>query len=196
MPCLQQFYGKSNMYGKDYPYAQTRLADTVVRLEKDGIPIYILSIHPVNGEVQYQLLSGVDSNEISVCHLDDINTCPVPLGYTNTSNYGALYLERMPVRRYRQGLRRDNMICKDGIRVDVISWANIDKTIRGDYPTLKEAYKSTASTGRSMAWARNWAVDGAGILYKSNKVGLFKAGLVPVLEKNFTYLKEALEEEL
>lgn len=176
------------MYGKDYAYANTRLADTVVRLEVDGTPIWVHVVHD-DGKVVYQLLEGGDDK---FCHLDDIDTCPVPLGYVNTTK-GCHFLERMPVRRYRQGLRRDNMILKNGLNAGVLAWKDIAKTIVGTFPTFKAAMETAKKIISPVAWHRHWAIDGNGQLhYKGNVVGVMQ-GRAQVLGKKYQYLKEALE---
>jgi hypothetical protein len=182
------------MYGRDYHYANTRLADTVVRLEKCGTPIYLHTVHG-NGEVVYETLD-VKNAPHQVCHLDDVNTCPVPLGYVNHQG-GCSFIERMPVRRYRQGLRRDNMVSRDGTNVSRLAWEHIAKTIKGEYPSLEKCVKDSINNGAVYAWSRNWAIDWqSNIYYKGTLVGTKTSKTSFELKPRYQYLKEALEESL
>jgi hypothetical protein len=198
------------MYGKDYAYAATRLDGTVASLN-NGTPIFIQKVRN-NGAVEYNLLTEID-NPVDRFHqviLDGVCTSPVLLGYANT-DYGAVYVTRMPVRRYKQGLRRgENMLCLNGDPRQV-TWAQIDLCIKGEYPSFKEAknilsntagyvspFKGLANKKKdSVAWHRHWALKSDGCFeYR----GEFLAGKliqgVPELYSKYLYLKEKLEESL
>lgn len=177
------------MYGKDYEYANSRLIDTIVRLESE--PIHVNQVRR-DGKVEYYTLA--DRGEIKTCDLEDLNLKPVPLGYCN---YGkmATYLTRMPMRRdWRQGLRRENMTSISGMNSNKIPIHQLHHCIVGDFPTLAGALGALGKVS-SIAWHRHWAVNTDNqVTYKGGVVvGSVKDGVV-VLNESHQYLKEALAE--
>ncbi len=195
------------MYDKDYAYAGTRLNGTYVTLE-NGTPIYINEVTG-KGTVDYLNLL---TNAHDVCHLDLVNCKPVRLGYVNTPE-GAVYVSRIPSRRYRQGLTLQSVNCRilgEPALRNNINNANLASCIKGNYLSIKEigtrferAVKkiNPFDQGRireipSFAWSRRWALQRNGkVEYRGKVVGDFVNGKVQLLPK-FKYLKEELEESL
>lgn len=127
------------------------------------------------------------------------NMAAFPLGYVNF-NGKAFYLQRIPTRKYKQGLCKHNAFCKTPVRDlnDVFFSPGFADMFAGSYPNLEvctQALYDFALDG--MAFGRQWAVSrgprGALLQYKNRSVGTVEGGK-PELSKRFDYLKESLEE--
>ncbi|MGL5323574.1 MAG: hypothetical protein ACRC91_02435 [Aeromonas sp.] len=179
------------MYDGDFEYANSRLCDSVVRL--DDVPVMV---HAVNRDGTVAGSSLTDGKEIR-CNLEDLNLVPVELGYVNYDGH-AHYVMRKPVRRdWRQGLRHNNMI-SDTIPVPHLPWAAIAKAINNNYPTFEQARLMLKGKRgmHSIAWCRDFAIiKGWEVKHCGDKVGKV-VGEKVVLDEAFQYLKEALEETL
>ncbi len=173
------------MYGKDYAYAGTRLAESIVRLQKSGEPVFVHNMN-MTGEITYTLLKD---NQMCMGHCDDLDMHPVKLGYVNHKN-GVSYVQRKPVRRdWKQGLRAQNCVSYN-VPFRNIAFNEVRDCIMGNYPKFADALKGN----RVIAFHRHWAVRKAtDLLYKEQIVGLIVDGK-PVLDKKFIHLKEYLEE--
>ncbi|MNX61467.1 hypothetical protein D3C86_924010 [compost metagenome] len=180
------------MYGTDHDYANSRLVETIVRLESE--PVYVWGVR-VGMKVDYSTLTEMDA--MKRCDLEELNLKPVPLGYCNYNKY-ACYLTRMPMRRdWRQGLRRGNFTSLSGADANRIPYEALRQCILGEYPTFEAALEASKKV-KSIAWHRHWAVDNNGqILHKGGQrpVGTVTNGKIVLLSK-YQYLKEALEESL
>lgn len=194
------------MYGVDYAYAATRLVGTFVRL-MTGQPIQVNDISTIKGTVNYtDLRTGLDANT----HLDEVNTCPMPLGYYNFKG-GVYYMSRKPTRKYRQGLSSANIniVARNGEPVRYAAVFNavcFCDTVEGKYPSFKRALEilgnkpvnpfSKVQHTDAIAWHRFWAmsVDNK-VYYRGKHVGYLEAGKV-CLSSKYLYLKESLEESL
>ena len=183
------------MYGDDYEYANTRLAETIVRLGENPVFIHAVGI---GMRVVYSLLSQIDEAEPKAVDLAELDLSPVKLGYINVRG-GCDYLTRYPMRRdWRQGLRRGNFGAIGGVLDPMrINYKDLDKCIRGEYPTFAKVLAAKSSA----AWHREWAIkklpgEAPVLWYKGQKeVGTIEDG-VPVLSGRFIYLREALQEVL
>jgi len=175
-------------YSDDWEYANSRLAETVVTHNERPFFVYNVRDGVANGYyLDHPANCTVDAKEL--------DTIPVKLGYANF-NGKCYYLTRVPKRRdWRQGLRRENMysIPSQGIRV--LDWRVIGQTILGKYPTFKKCVQ-VARTGKQLAWHRQWALSGVGVLYRGELVGRVDEEGNITLDKEFNYLKEALAEVL
>jgi len=178
------------MYGDDWEYADTRLSDTVVT--HNGKPLHIMAITDRMTAVALCLVTG-DDVEVNAIELD---LTPVKLGYCNY-NKKVFYVCRVPVRRYKQGLRRENMSCVSLTGLpSMLSYQYLVNTIMDVFPTFGKCLASVGNNRiSSMAWHRDWAMDSnLDVYYRGNdRVGHVEGGVV-VLGKQFTYLKEALSE--
>jgi hypothetical protein len=182
----------SSMYSDDYEYANSRLLDTIVRL--DGEPVYVHQVM-VGMNAQYCTLKDMDVTKM--CKVDELDLKPVPLGYCNYNKH-ACYLTRIPMRRdWRQGLRRGNFTSLTGADALRIPYDALRQCIVGEYPTFEGALEAVKKV-KSMAWHRHWAVDSNNqVLHKGSirPVGVVDKGQV-VLSSRYQYLKEALKESL
>lgn len=186
-------------YGKDYHYAGTRLGGSLIR-KKDGSPVMVDYVNEDTGEVLVYNHKGKESK----VHLDDLDINPVKLGYCNSEN-SAAYFSRIPARRYRQGLRQENLGCKKKhsrnffVPLNSKSMANC---IRGLYPTLDLCIEKIENMeSNAVAWCRDFAVGpkekmGYCLYYKGDRCGWIDLNKkIPVfsLNKDKNYLKELLE---
>lgn len=183
------------MYGDDYEYANTRLAETIVRLGED--PVFIHAVEK-GMRVMLSRLDQMDEGVPQYADFVELNLHPVKLGYVNVRG-GCDYITRYPMRRdWRQGLRRGNFGSLGGVLDPMrINYKDLDKCIRGQYPTFEKVLAAKSSA----AWHREWAVkklpgEAPVLWYKGQKeVGTIEDG-VPVLSERFIYLREALQESL
>lgn len=175
------------MYGKDWEYANTRLQGTIVRLGEE--PVFVHEV--VRGGVANLAKLKDIYNDFKV-DMNELNLVPVPLGMCNFNDQVS-YLSRVPLRRdWRQGLRRENFI-SNNVPHSAVPPDVLGAVIEGVYPTLQEALEK-ASKGISTAFHRHWAVTRDNILvYKRDNVGVVHKGML-LLDREYQYLAEALEE--
>lgn len=180
-----------SMYGKDHEYANSRLTETVVKLEDEPVYVYAVKRGML---VDYAPIREI--NNIKKCQVDDLDLKPVKLGYLNHVR-GLNYLMRMPKRNdWRQGLRFGNFT---GLGFDVrhLRYEDLYDVIKGNYQSFEQAIKALKSKAvRGQAWSRDWAiVENDCLAYKGRPVGALIDGK-PVLTTENLYLREALEEVL
>ena len=180
------------MYGEDWEYAASRLADSLVM--HNGQPFMVMDITPGMEAIGNYLASG----EEAIVPAVELDLIPVQLGYVNCVKT-AYYACRTPARRYKQGLRKDNLICTglNGMYID-LGLRKLCDTILNRFPTFKECV-SGVKAYKSVAWHRDWAMDNAGLVYYrgSDIVGrVVKGGEQThvVLDESYSYLLEALVE--
>lgn len=190
------------MYGKDYPYAQTRIQGTVLRIFKSGEPVYVYHVDAAGN--CHVIPIEKDWNDMAnavIVHVDDLDMHPVPLGYVNCAGE-ATYLMRIPMRRdWKQGLRQENCF-SSGRRFSQIPMKDVKQCIINKYPSFERALKDV-NTGVSkgkvklIAWNRHWAVNTLGQVFYKNRepVGEIKNDKVSLFS-DYTYLKEVLQESL
>lgn len=187
------------MYGKDFGYANSRVAGTLVRLKKNNEPV-LVQIVGNSGICIVTPAEDIETREKDLrVHLDDLNLEPVPLGYVNNSGY-AIYLQRIPVRRGpgNQGLTQAN--CgSSGERLWRFPAKSLRQCILGEYPTFAKAVEEAKVPRRNgsrklIAFNRHWAISQDELYYKNTLlVGNIVKGK-PILNPKFNYLKEYLAE--
>lgn len=192
------------MYGNDYRYAATRLDDTIARL-MDGTPVYIQHVN-VDGSVVYFDVEGLMRGDgPKATKLENINAEPVSLGYMNAKT-GCTYLSRVPVRRWKQGLRLNENCTSSNGGLNQPDYEALAKTIRGQYPKFSEVVKATGKVNNPFkgvknslmkAWHRFWAYDAgtSEVHYRGEVVGKVVDGHVN-LNPSFKYLQECLMESV
>ena len=183
-------------YGNDYGYAAQRLRNTVVKL-KTGKPIQVQNIGAFGDLVYKDLQLGLDSHG----KVEDIDLSRIPLGYVNRK-MDASYVMRKPLRRYKQGLNKENVICRrNGSRVINkvdISRREYTHMLIGQYPSLEQCLDFIMNKERnSMAFGRKWSLvlsksKNPYLFYRANKVGHYD---VNSGEVNFMKGKEYLNED-
>lgn len=175
----------------------------------DGIPYYIYNF---DGSMAECL--NIGSQDFVYKDFSNITSVKIP--NTGFFNYRGVcvYLSRMPCRRYKHGLHRDNISVValeiedngDLLRAKLrgayecvvgLNSKSHYNTYMNIYPTLEEALNLLQDQGCVIAFDRQFAVDKEGsIYYKSNKVGaVTKTGGISFLKK-FQYLKAALPKGL
>lgn len=187
------------MYGRDYEYARSRIAHTILCLDS-GEPVYIHDVDLGNGLCSVNSIAKED-DEIKLVSLDKINCKPPRLGFVNTRGV-ATYVSRMPLRRdWKQGLRRENM-SSSTVPIREVKWSDLANCILNKYPKLDKAYESISKQGsplKSIAFHRHWALTKfMDITYKgSTIVGKFDPKTFEItLNESYNHLYECLQESL
>jgi hypothetical protein len=117
-----------------------------------------------------------------------------PLGFVNT-NKGPFFTSRTGHRQYKQGINGDNIVINPVLTTQRRPPFNeyfcecLSKTVFNDYPALN----TYIETGRSGAFSRYFAKIRDDLNYKTKIVGKFVDN-VPVLDDQYKYLQESLDE--
>lgn len=122
-------------YKEDYAYLNSRLRDSVVKL--NGKPIYI-HVVKASGLVHYN--DYEDMNKEKDCMADDLDLSHFRLGYANSKYGETSFVSRMPNRQWRQGLTYSNCLYhgKGGVQFMDKSFL---KMLNKKYPKLDYAYE-------------------------------------------------------
>lgn len=137
---------------------------------------------------------GVDE-DLYIVPLGSLNLSSPPLGNIDC-NGDTYYIARLPKRRdWRQGLRKDNLICINRGRMFGYPLGSLEYLNLPVYNKYK-SYRKILMRGWG-SFSRDFSLDmDKKIWYKGReKVGKDING-VPVLFKRFTWLKEALDDVL
>lgn len=189
--------------------AAMRLDGTIIQGPRG--PVYVTVMESASRILYREFgMSGGLLPQTRTCELDDtFSIKPFPLGYINRGET-CYYLQRMPVRKYKQGLHDGalrvgvNGEAKRAIRnrtlflYEGVSFYNMYFDI---YPPLLEV-KAMLRTGdyHSQAFGREWSLgirDNTthSLYYKGNEVGFYvKESGEFVLDEKRKYLQEALME--
>jgi hypothetical protein len=100
-----------------------------------------LAVHATNLLTQLTVVEPLNS--------ENWNWKPVPLGYVNTGPQ-AVYVFRRPIRKWKQGLHRDNMgvgnradLAPIRLRhADILRSRELGRCIQRDYPSFEDASKA------------------------------------------------------
>jgi hypothetical protein len=117
-----------------------------------------------------------------------------PLGFINTAK-GPFFTSRTGHRQYKQGINSDNIVVNPvlttqrRVSFDEYFYECLAKAVFNDYPALS-AY---IEAGKSGAFSRYFAKIRDDLHYKTKIVGKFVDN-VPVLDDQYKYLQEALDE--
>lgn len=188
-------------YGKDYTYADSRLSDSIVLYE--GRPVWVICV-TCDGEVEFRSIS--DSFE-STAPLEEFDLNPFKLGYCNlTAANGmnnSVLLSRSSARHYKQGLRRQNLICVGSSPSKILGTKAFEDTVMGKYPSLSNCIDQLCNEeAKSIAFSRNFSLvhldnKQACLHYRKVSVGRVKLDSGEVsLNKDFDFLDGMLEEDL
>lgn len=175
-----------SMYGRDFEYANTRLAGSMVR---DGEGNLII-VHRVSGQGRCEVEVGA-TGEVKTCKLSELNLEPLQMGYVNCHNRVA-YIMRIPRRDdWRQGIRTNTMHILQGDNRP--SLAALDACVKGSYPRLGVCIQR-ASEGHEMSFHRRWALRANYELhYCGKRVGSWNEQAQLTLQEKHIYLQESLE---
>lgn len=172
---------------------QMRLGKSLVRY--DGRPYFIMAI---DGRTVMGIFT--DNEREYTFKLPDtkLDVRPVPLGYANTGAE-ALYLSRVPQRRYKQGLSEESLkvLGRHAAR-RLLTSKPLAECILNKYPSYVAACKRVREDKRvsSVAFSRKFCVekDDTGLLflrYRHEKVGWVNK-YQPELGESHQYLAEEL----
>jgi hypothetical protein len=142
-------------------------------------------------------------------NIDEENfTAPTQrLGYINVHG-GVIYASRIPIRRYKVGLSKENTVFDVGTcnyhegaaealrQVKSLSSIELGDCIMGKYPTLQQAIKLIVKGSFAVAFDRQFALQGDSIYYKRDLVGKLvrKAGEPTIIfKKNYEHLEILLD---
>lgn len=181
--------------------AKMRLDNVIVRHE--GEPCYVRSVE--QPRVSYMLNIEYLRTEVAGrVNLKDktLDLSPVPLG--NMNHEGTCYFaSRAPQRMWKQGLHRDNFMCKSmengfvGIPINCKALVN---TILGEYPTIKDGVKMIEQgTMVAVGFSRNFSLIEKRTLVFNSKliIGRLDEDLVSFhLGNTYLYLKEHLQSDI
>ena len=189
--------------------ASMRLDGTVI--QGPNGPVYVKSMETAS-RLSYREFSRrgglLPSAKVAELH-EGFSTKPSPLGYMNRGE-SCYYLQRMPVRKYKQGLHDAALrVVSNGKRAGVgrnrlsFMYESVGflQMWVGNYPSLLEV-KAMLRTGDyvSQAFGREWALGYRDdktytLFYKGNDVGYCGVdGGEFVLDDRRKYLQEALME--
>lgn len=189
------------MYDTEHD-AQLRLGDSVIRY-RDRL-VRVTEVSGVNrlGHPTVNLTRLEDGHiHTNVDVFDEaLNYTPIPLGYVNCYGH-ALYLSRMPQRRWRQGLTAESLAVTPRInrvvntnellRSRILQWV-VDNT----YPTIKGALETIDNLqARTVAISRQFAIGQEKTLFfrgSSYPIGGLVEG-VPRFNRGYQYLREMFE---
>ena len=175
---------------------QPVLIREIARSEKAGDEIFRVLFDPLPVDFEEQ----AKRKYISSKHFD---IAPFKMGYVNAPN-GAFFCSRIPNRMQKQGLCGENFRGVDnyGNAIQFATFLNTKEVVamvNGDYPSFAGAVKALGKC-ESVAFSRDFCIMKDEILeellhlyHKGKKVGVILNGSI-TLGKNFTCLKESLEE--
>jgi len=168
----------------------------------DNLPVFVTDIT----EARMVYFHALDGSEIIKAKYDSpkFNYKPFPLGYVNVAN-NAHYLERMPMRHYKQGLEA-RAVTVSSPRVSMNTGALLRKPLlalyRNEYPSKAEAIRTLTENSKCQAiafdrefcFARNSDGD-IYVEYRGKKCGWIDYEGNTRLGHKFSFLKETLAEK-
>ena len=175
--------------------AGMRLNGSIVMYKDE--PVYIL-----DATRERCIVAGLDGGD-KVVNTSDLDLRPVVIGNVQYNDYH-VYIQRTPVRRWKQGLHRENIrVGKSHLalhhNVELRS-VNVKNSIMGNFGKPMDNVRKVINGEReSSALNRHWAVAKVKgvdqLMYKDNLVGFVSEGEVVINKKHF-FLKEDLLEVL
>lgn len=188
--------------------AQMRLAGCVVRYS--NTPVYISRVFESGGDVfcEFNKLGEMDEgHRRRKVNDENWNFKPVRLGYVNLRGE-TFFVERAPVRKWKQGLHPDNIHIvpdfRDG-RKGILTTMALRSCINGDYPSIETAVDRINNKWISHAFHRFYALSVTktrwlyNLGYRGVHVGTYNHGLGLAgfkLDQSYQFLNEELQEVL
>lgn len=179
-------------YGKDYNYAHSRLNGSWVKF--NGSFVYILSVSN-SGVVDYLDKNSKDGK----CHLRELDLTPIQLGYINFKR-ASKYVVRLPVRSYRQGIRRQNVSILEGASRNQVELGKYFwDCLESGYKKLDHCIESVYNGEKtSLSFCPDFCVRGDSnnmhLDYKGKECGKVDTGKqLLILDNKYNFLKESLE---
>ena len=187
----------------DADHARGRLVGTLVRFA--GEPVVVREVERNEGSFTLQA-KRISDGQYVTARIEDFDLSPVPLGYIQVDDE-AVYAERCPQRRWKQGLTLDNMLnLRNGLGrtregCPELGYKPLRDTILNVYSSLQEAVEGVIKgTVKSKPFSRRFSVgiNGDNILalyYRGRETGFVDKGEI-FLNKEQHYLVEELLEAL
>ena len=167
----------------DNDFAHGRLVDTIITYLNRAI-----FISEVSGDQDLHYLD-LESWERGVVNIRDKGVCVKPprVGYYFSGD-GWNYIERVPQRRWKQGLPADLF----GGELSKQEGQRIGRVLNGKFRSFNYAKDRAEPT----AFSPHFAAGGGCLYYKGKIVGAVSVEGHITLMENFLFLKEYLEESL
>lgn len=200
----------------DNDHAFRYLTQSIIRV-KDN-PVYVTHTQQADDGyvLSYDRLplppssrAGKSGTRYTIHSRDEVDMNPLPLGmlavHQNDKVEASTYLSRLPQRAWKIGLTEYNIQVskisdKEYTRLslrDLIYLPAFLKTVRGDYPSMKETIRLSNERKLPIAFSRRFAIEEDKLLYKTFIVPVGEIqNNKPVLSDNFKYLAQVLEEDL
>lgn len=174
--------------------AVMRLNNSVVK--HNGIPVYITSAAKRNC-----MCIDLTTGEDIVVPTKDLDLMPVSIGNIQVGN-SFIYCQRMPTRRFKQGLSSENLQSKDTPWVvqnvrNILKSKNIADTILNNFDSVSYAIdkvikdRTHVSVAFSLRWGIGMVKGVPRLFYKGDEVGVFDNGDIHLFRK-YVFLKEDL----
>ena len=183
------------MYKDDINYTTMRLQNTVVRDREAGELVHILNIGGGNRRFMAEVNpTNERGGYVRTVPLAQLDLSSPPL--VNINHGGRVYyVARVPKRNdWRQGIRRENLsFVYEGrfCNYDLDSLDVLKAPVYDRYPTYKECL------GKNSAFSRTFSLDREKKLwYKCREVVGRDVDGVPILDEEYEWLKEALDDSL
>lgn len=160
----------------------------------------------IAGDWSCRIFDLMDQEEKQVEFKEDEFHPPVPrIGMVNI-NGSVLYVERMPVRKFKLGLNRDNLkvnlvpgvFYPEGERaataeIHGLKSKALGSALLGKYPTKTTAFKRLSQFEGAVAFDKQFAVDSNGFLYyKMQRVGRHNFSVL-TFDEQFKHLEILLD---
>lgn len=191
------------MFDNDANYASTRIAGTYMMPRKTELGLHFV----------VDIAGGPDLSKAKIVAVDlkgerknvDCDFFRFTLGSFGWLSSG-VFATRMPIRRdWKQGLRYSQIILhKDENRIEGIGEGTfknllpqISDSLQGKYSTYEDVLDKVEEENRTVPFSRTFAFDNAyRLVYKGYKVGRLGVNDKPVLETNFSFLEQELNQEM
>jgi hypothetical protein len=184
-------------YTGEYQYGQTRMTGSVALVK--GVPRYITDVGK-DGRVYFNSLSmGTEGSE----ELKHLNNSELPLGFVNNPN-SLHYVVRKPTRQWKQGVRRESLLClltKKQLQPNMLGFS---ETMMGLFPVIGDCLEMIECGERkSVAFCNSYAIstkvsaNSFTLLHRNFTVGSISLSKYNVpqfsLKGNYEFLSEELE---
>lgn len=193
----------------DLDQAVSYLSQGIINIAKYPAKIFGVTGTISKIRLEYGHISSASIREINLDD-EDVDLTPIPLGFLANKlerNVVSPYLQRVPARSWKIGLTPEHLLVVNpagkkysGNISQILSSNEFKNTVIGEYPRYREIiayFKEQPKNKSVIAFSRTFALSEKNILYKcfDVPVGTVKNN-IPCLEKEFSYLQEALNEAI
>lgn len=141
--------------------AKMRVYGSVVRYK--GMPVYISNVFENDEHTLYaSFYNLITEEERKKVFLKSryFDFTAFPLGYVNSDEIGAIYLERKAVRKFKAGLNTQNIKVRENESPqDLLFSKDLGKTILNEYPNVIKAFSKVVKKegAHKVAFSREYA---------------------------------------